>query len=66
MDSKQRGYTTPQLIAVVVVLGALGGWIANIVKLIHLVGLEQLVTGMGIARVVGVFVAPLGSVLGFL
>ena len=42
---------------------AIGGWIANLVKLIGM--LDGGVTAMFIARIVGVFAAPLGSVLGF-
>ena len=50
----------------IVVVGVLGfwGWIANIVKLICS-NFDPL-TGMVIARAIGVFVAPLGAVLGFL
>jgi hypothetical protein len=48
----------------VIVLALLGGWIANVVKLINM-GFDQ-VTGMMVARSIGVFVAPLGGVLGFL
>lgn len=47
----------------VLVLAGIGGWIANVVKLIHM-DLGH-VTGMLIVRGVGIFVAPLGSVLGF-
>lgn len=43
---------------------AAGGWIANVVKFIGLLGGE--ITAMFVARIVGVFVAPLGSILGFL
>lgn len=42
-----------------------GGWIANIIKLVN-TGFE--VTqwgGMEVARVIGIFLAPLGAVLGF-
>jgi hypothetical protein len=39
------------------------GWILNIVKLVQS---EFVITsGMSIARAIGVFVAPLGSILGF-
>jgi hypothetical protein len=60
----QRGFTIVKLtIAVLFLLGA-GGWIANIVKLI---GMDfGSITGMLIARAAGIFVAPLGAVLGFL
>ena len=37
------------------------GWIMNIVKIVH----SHDVDGMLVARVVGVFMAPLGVVLGY-
>lgn len=49
----------------VIVIGiwllCVGGWIANIVKL---AGADYF-GGMVIVRVIGIFVAPLGSFLGF-
>lgn len=61
---KQRGNTALALFMVgLMALGA-GGWIANIVKIIN-TGFDVF-TGMLIARCIGVFVAPLGAVLGFL
>lgn len=51
------------VIYLVIIVAFLGGWIANIVKLI---GSDfDPITGMVIARIIGVFLAPLGSVLGF-
>lgn len=44
-------------------LAAIGGWIANIVKLIGM--LDGGVTAMFIARIVGALLAPLGAVLGY-
>ncbi len=44
-------------------LAAIGGWIANVVKLIGMLGGE--ITAMFIARCIGTIAAPLGSVLGF-
>lgn len=39
------------------------GWIMNIVSL---AGMDAVLsTGMGILRIVGIFVAPLGAVLGY-
>lgn len=38
------------------------GWVANIVKLVG----ADVFSGMEIARAIGIFVAPLGAVLGFL
>lgn len=61
---KQLGFTAIELSIVVIALIGLGGWIANIVKLVGS-NFDPL-TGMVIARAIGVFVAPLGSVLGFL
>lgn len=43
---------------------SVGGWIANIVKLIGS-NFDPL-TGFVVARVVGVFVPPVGAILGFL
>lgn len=40
------------------------GWVMNIVKLVSL--LDGGVTGWMVGRIVGIFVAPLGSILGFL
>ena len=61
---KQLGFTIVKLLIVVVGVLGFGGWIANIVKLIGS-NFDPL-TGMVIARAIGVFIAPLGAVLGFL
>lgn len=61
--SKQRGFTAVELGVVALMLLGVGGWIANVVKLIYM--LDGSVTAMFIARVVGVFAAPLGAILGF-
>ena len=64
MKNSQRGFTLFELVLVVLVLAGVGGWVANIVKLI---GMDLGgITGMLIARAVGIFVPPLGAVLGFL
>lgn len=52
-----------EFLAVVVILAGVGGYIANIVKLIGLFG-----AGFGtevVLRCVGLFFAPLGAILGF-
>ncbi|MFE1574392.1 hypothetical protein ACFIQG_21760 [Comamonas odontotermitis] len=64
----QKGFTSVQG-AVTLVLSTLAiagvvGWIWNIVKIIN-TGFDVF-TGLLIARVVGVFLAPLGAVLGYL
>jgi len=61
--TKQAGYTTFELVMTVIVLAGLGGWIANIVKLFGM--FDGPVTALFIGRIVGVFAAPLGAVLGF-
>lgn len=43
---------------------AVGGWIANIVKLVS--AINDPITTMEILRIAGIVVAPLGSILGFL
>ena len=61
---KQHGFTIVELlIAVLIVVGG-GGWIANIVKLVG--SNFDPITGIVVARATGIFVAPLGAVLGFL
>jgi len=60
---KQSWFTSVELLVLVIILGCIGGWIANVVKLVGLLGGD--ITAMFVARVVGVFAAPLGAVLGF-
>ena len=48
---------------VVLAIGGSIGWVMNIIALIH-TNFTPL-TGMVVARVIGVFVAPLGAILGF-
>ena len=61
---KQFGFTVVEMLVVVLILVGGTGWIWNIVKI---VGSDfGAITGMLVMRVIGVFVAPLGCVLGFL
>lgn len=55
--------TTSSFIFLTIFVIALGGWVANIVKLLS--ELFDPITGLFIARIAGIFMAPLGSVLGF-
>lgn len=50
------------LLAIAVVVAGFVGWILNIGALVH----SDHLSGMVIARAIGVFVAPLGAVLGFI
>jgi hypothetical protein len=47
----------------VILFAGIGGWIANIYKLVG-ASFDPL-TGLVVLRCIGIFVAPLGSVLGF-
>lgn len=60
----QKGYTIVEVFTVVLLIGGIGGWIANIVKIASSDFAQ--ITGMLVLRIVGIFIAPLGSVLGFL
>ena len=62
---KQRGYTGALALFIIALwVLALGGWIANIVKL---VGMDfGAITGLLIVRAIGIFIAPLGAVMGYL
>ena len=61
---KQLGFTIVEVLVVVLVLVGGTGWIWNVVKI---VGSDfGAITGMLVMRVIGVFVVPLGCVLGFL
>ena len=62
--NKQRGFTIIELSVALLILGGGIGWIWNIVQIAQS-GFD-VITGMFIARCIGVFVAPLGAVLGFL
>ena len=64
MKSLRSGFMGVQLFILVLVLAAGGGWIANVVKL---VGMDFVsVSGLLIARAIGVVFVPLGAVLGFI
>ena len=64
---KQDGFTLVELLYLSVIPIALAGafgWVWNIVKLVSM-SFDPL-TGMAIARVIGVFVPPVGAVCGYL
>ena len=61
---KKLDFTIVELLIALLVLVGGGGWVANIVKLVGS-NFDPL-TGMVVARAIGIFVAPLGAVLGFI
>ena len=55
-----------RLIPILLVLLGAGGWVANIYKLVSTGFVIAQWGGMEILRVIGVVVAPLGAVLGYM
>ena len=62
--SKQKGVTSFELIVFTLWVAAVGGWIANIVKFVGMIG-DNEVTTTFIARIIGILVIPFGAVLGY-
>ena len=61
---KQKGYTAIEAIFAIIALVGAWGWVVNIIKI---VGSDfSQITGMLVMRCIGVFIAPLGAVLGFM
>ena len=59
-----RAMDVASLVWLVIVIAAGYGWVMNIITLAH--SSFDVITGMLVLRVVGIFVAPLGTVLGFI
>ena len=51
------------LVWIAIIVAAVYGWIENIVSIIHVI--HDPVTTMTVLRAVGIFVFPLGAVLGY-
>ena len=47
---------------VAVIIAGVFGWVMNLIEIVHSSGID----GMVIVRVIGVFIAPLGAILGWL
>ena len=65
---KQKGYSSFELIYVIIILALVGGWIANVVKVAGVLMTDDAIvwTGMLVFRIIGIFAAPLGAVLGYI
>lgn len=61
---QQSGFTVVEFAILLVAILGIGGWVSNIVQIVN--HLSDPITGMFILRCVGIFVAPLGAVLGFI
>lgn len=59
----QHGHTLVELLFVLVSIVGLGGWVNNILILVD--STLTSLTIMIVLRIVGIFVFPLGAVLGF-
>lgn len=58
------GYGAVGLLYVILVIACVVGWVMNIIKL---VGSDfTTLDGMEVLRIVGIFIGPLGGVLGYL
>lgn len=66
--NKQRGYTSTELagaIFLIVILAvSLTGWVMNITKIVETCC--QVIDGLLVMRIIGIFIAPLGAVMGYL
>jgi hypothetical protein len=60
----QRGYVVWQLVAVLLFLAGAWGWIWNIIKLAQ--SSFDPLTGLVVLRCFGIFIPPLGAILGFI
>lgn len=59
----QKGFTIAELVLVLVVLLGAGGWIANIVKILGM-SFDPITTEL-VLRFIGVFLFPLGMIMGY-
>ncbi|HET8688447.1 MAG TPA: hypothetical protein VFM18_17690 [Methanosarcina sp.] len=59
-----KGITVAGFIIFTIWLAAIVGWINNIVVIFHTA--SDPITGVFILRIAGIFLAPLGAILGYL
>ena len=62
--NKQRGSTLVGVFFIVLWVAAIVGWVLNGIEIIKIV--NEPIAGMFILRCIGIFVAPLGAVLGYI
>ena len=60
---RDGGFTIGELLWVIIILGGCLGWVLNIIKLVAVI--SDPLTGMTVLRGVGIVVAPLGAILGY-
>ncbi|RWP18850.1 MAG: hypothetical protein EOR00_09435 [Mesorhizobium sp.] len=54
------------LVYLAIIVAALYGWVVNLIAVIHLATADAPLTTMGIVRIVGIPLAGLGAILGWL
>ena len=64
MNKKEKGSTALGLLVFIIWIAGAIGWVWNIIKIVQ--SYQDVVNGLFIGRVIGVFLAPLGAVLGYL
>jgi len=64
MGKEEKVGGVAALVMLIFWLAAIGGWVANIVKIFWSAG--EPLTAIFIIRCVGVFAAPIGAILGYL
>lgn len=64
MKKKKGSATIVYMVWFATIVGGSIGWVLNVVKMFG--ALADPLTAMFIARVVGIFCAPLGAILGYL
>ena len=61
---KQSGFTTYEVIGLIIAIIGIIGYVWNIVKFVGVCC--EPITGMLVIRAIGIFVAPLGIVVGYM
>lgn len=64
MKRYQQGNTIVGLVVMLLWMIGAGGWIWNIVKIVG--SNFDVISGLLVIRIIGIFVAPLGCVVGYL
>lgn len=63
----QRGFTSFELTVVIIWLAAIIGWVGNLVQVIQVLNVKLTdITVLTIVKIIGIFAAPLGSILGWI
>lgn len=60
-----RVVITAYVLYLVVALAGLVGWVMNLIDVVHLAFANAPFHALFVARIVGIFVGPLGAVLGY-